>query len=109
MGDERGHGRGRGSTGADGRRTRTRRARVAVAAGLLAAAACSGSGTPGSDGAAPTTTAAPPSTAYHGAHTAAATVEGPVTGGRGRAWRAEPDLPRSGFAEDEFFASGTAT
>jgi hypothetical protein len=99
----------------EGRARARRPVRVlALIALLAAAAACSGepggageSAAPPSTG--PATTAAPPSTTYHGTHTTAATIDGPVTGGRGRAWRAEPDLGSMGFTEEELFASGTTT
>jgi hypothetical protein len=80
-----------------------------VLAALLVLASCSGGGDPAAEPGAAPSTVAPTSTAYHGPHTTAATIEGPVQGGKGRAWRAEPDLPASGFAEDEYFASGTTT
>src|SRR5512139_3168053 len=83
---------------------------VLALAALLASAACSGqSGESRESAPPPAATAAPPATAYHGTHTTAATIDGPVTGGRGRAWRAEPDLAPMGFTEEELFASGTTT
>jgi len=95
-------------------RVRTRRgahrwaAPVVAAAALAVAPACSGGD---ASSAGPPATPAPitTSTEYHGLHQAVPTVEGPVTGGRGRAWRAEPDLGNDGFKEDEYFLSGTTT
>ena len=81
---------------------------VLAVAALVAVPACSGADAPAASGTTPTT-AATTSTTYHGKHTAVPTVEGPVTGGKGRAWRAEPDLGKVGYAEEEHFISGTTT
>lgn len=87
-----------------------------VLAAVLVTAACSSSSSPdggddASPGTDPTTTTTAFSSTFDPASVGATTVEGPITGGNGRAVVNPPsvDLDALGYTEEEFFVSGTAS
>lgn len=82
-------------------------------AAVLVTAACSSSG---DEGVTSPTTERPASTtttaaAFDPAAVGEVTVDGPITGGEGKAVLAQgaPDLAAKGYVEEEFFVSGTAS
>lgn len=90
---------------------------VGALAAVLVTAACSSSSpsSTGDEDAGPTSTGEPATATtaapFDPAAVGEVTVEGPVTGGEGKAVLAQgvPDLAAAGYVEEEFFVSGTAS